>query len=145
MGRRRIAGTATARQTAGSSFRAGTVNDSVMLMVGALVLASAVMIAWRQRGRRRQHAMRQLLDAADALESRLRAAREEIEAIAGGQASDPVRDAMREMLRQRLWLREHGAGASLDELRTVRRSIDDARVRIDQQLQQIERARSAAA
>ena len=85
--------------------------------------------------------MRQLLDAADALEARLRVARAEIEAVVGDDIEDPVQAAMREMLRQRLWLREHGAEASVADLQQVRSSIDEARTRIEQQLVQIERAR----
>lgn len=99
----------------------------------------------RRRTSRRQLAMRQLLDAADALEARLRAARSEIEAVAGEDIEDPVQDAMREMLRQRLWLREHGEEASIRELQQVRSSINEARTRIEQQLIQIERARAPLA
>jgi len=95
----------------------------------------------RRRAGRRQRAMRQLLDAADALEARLRVARAEIEAVVGDDIEDPVQAAMREMLRQRLWLREHGAEASVADLQQVRSSIDEARTRIEQQLVQIERAR----
>lgn len=105
----------------------------------AAAIVAAVLVRRRSRGR--QHAVSGVLDAADALEERLRTARAEIEAVAGSDA-DPVRDALREMLRQRLWLKEHGATASLDELAVVRRSIDAARLRIDQQLEQIERARA---
>lgn len=85
--------------------------------------------------------MAQLLDAADALEGRLRTARDEIEAIAGSE-DNRVRDALQEMLRQRLWLQQHGADASLEQLRTVRASIDAARLKIDRQLHKIERARA---
>lgn len=104
-------------------------------------MAAAVLLSGLLRGRRRR-AMKQLLDAADALEARLRTARVEIEAVAGDDIEDPVRDALREMLRQRLWLREHGQGASLAELNTVRSSIDAARSRIELQLSRIQRARS---
>src|SRR3546814_1617522 len=83
----------------------------------------------------------QLLDAADGLEARLRDARAEIEAIAGSN-DNPVREAMQEMLRQRLWLQQHGDGASLEQLRAVRDSIEDARRRIDRQLVEVERARA---
>lgn len=109
-----------------------------------LLLAAAfagVALLLRRLGGRRQRAMTQLLDAADALEQRLRTARIEIEAIAGSD-ENPVRDAMQEMLRQRLWLQQHGVEASLDQLTSVRESIDSARVRIEQQLVQIERARA---
>jgi hypothetical protein len=82
-----------------------------------------------------------LLDAADALEARLREARAEIQAVAGDEAN-PVREAMQEMLRQRLWVQQHGGQASLQQLDGVRASIDDARGRIEQMLAQVERARS---
>ena len=108
-----------------------------------LVAAAVTVLAFilRVRVGRRQRAVRGLLDAADALEARLRAARAEIEAVAGDE-SNPVREAMQEMLRQRLWLQQHGGSARVDELDSVRASIDAARQRIDQQLAQIERARA---
>lgn len=113
---------------------------TLVLLIVALGAASLALLVRRQGGRRQQ-AVRQVLDAADALEDRLRAAREEIEAIAGSE-DDPVRIAMQEMLRQRLWLQQHGDAASLQELGLVRDSIEAARQRIDQQLVQIERARA---
>lgn len=91
----------------------------------------------------RQRAMREVLDAADALEARLRTARAEIQAVSGEQGQDPVGDALREMLRQRLWLRDYGRKASVEQLNEVRRSIDAARHQIDQQLQHIEKARTS--
>jgi hypothetical protein len=106
----------------------------------ALAAAGAALLL-RKRGRR-QHVMGELLDAADALEERLRTARAEIEAIAGS-GDDPVRDAMQEMLRQRLWLQQHGQRASVLQLGQVRDSILAARARIDQQLLEIDRARAA--
>ena len=106
-----------------------------------LVAAAAVIATLLYRPLRRQRAVREVLDAADALEARLRTARAEIEAVAGDEGRDPVGDAMREMLRQRLWLRDHGRQASLNQLGEVRASIDAARGRIEQQLVQIEQAR----
>jgi len=108
-----------------------------------LVAAAFALAAWyRRRGERRTVAMTRLLDSADALEDRLRTARSEIEAIAGDE-QNPVREAMQEMLRQRLWLQQHGQDASLDQLDTVRASIDAARDSIENQLLQIERARAS--
>ena len=108
-----------------------------------LVFAVGAIILLRRRGPNpRQRAMAGLLDAADALEARLREARAEIQAIAGDEAN-PVRDAMQEMLRQRLWLQQHGDEASLEQLDGVRASIDAARGRIEQMLAQVERARSS--
>jgi hypothetical protein len=118
-----------------------TVSALIWTLVAAGVLTLAVVLL-RQRGpNRRARAVRELLDAADALEARLRTARAEIEAITGPQEADPVGEALREMLRQRLWLRDHGREASLEQLAEVRGSIDAARARIDAQLNQIDRAR----
>lgn len=117
---------------------------NVFLLILAAV-AVALFMMWRQRIGRRQRALRALLDAADALEDRLRVARDEIEAVAGDHVEDPTRDALREMLRQRLWLRDHGADASLVQLVEVRAEIDAARGRIEQQLLLIERARAPVA
>ena len=112
-----------------------------LLAALAVALALALLLRRRRRGGERQRALGQLLDAADGLEARLRDARAEIEAIAGSDGN-PVRDAMQEMLRQRLWLQQYGGDASLDQLRSVRDSIEAARRRIEQQLVQIERARA---
>ncbi|MFC5569519.1 hypothetical protein ACFPN1_05485 [Lysobacter yangpyeongensis] len=112
----------------------------IVVAAGVVIVVAALL---RQRSpRRRARAVRELLDAADALESRLRMARAEIEAVAGEQGPDPVGEAMREMLRQRLWLRDHGREASLEQLAEVRVSIDAARTRIDTQLARIARARA---
>ena len=54
----------------------------------------------------------------------------------------PVQGAMRDLLRQRLWLRDHAADASLDQLRSVRGSLDAARGSLEQQLARIDRARA---
>ena len=114
---------------------------TVLLLLLAAAVVTGLALALRRRGGRRQRAMTQVLDAADALEERLRTARSEIEAIVGSD-ENPVRDAMQEMLRQRLWLQQHGVDASLAQLVSVRDSIDAARLRIEQQLTQIERARA---
>ena len=111
----------------------------VSLLATALLIA--LFIAWRRRSGRRQRALAEVLDAADALEERLRTARSEIEAIAGSD-DNPVRDAMQEMLRQRLWLQQHGQDATVEQLVQVRDSIDEGRRRIDHQLARIERARA---
>ena len=107
-----------------------------------LTAAGIAALLLRRVPAKRRLAMRELLDSADALEARLRVARAEIEAVIGDEADDPIRDAMREMLRQRLWLRDHGKSASFEQLTEVRISIDAARARIEQQLRQIERARA---
>lgn len=112
-----------------------------MLLVAVIAALALALLLRRRRGSERQRALTQLLDAADGLEARLRDARAEIEAIAGS-SDNPVREAMQEMLRQRLWLQQHGDDASLEQLRSVRDSIEDARRRIDRQLVEVERARA---
>ena len=119
-----------------------TVSTLVWTLVAAGVVTLAIVLV-RQRGpKRRARAVRELLDAADALEARLRTARAEIEAVTGPQGADPVGEALREMLRQRLWLRDHGREASLEQLAEVRASVDAARARIEAQLSRIDRARA---
>lgn len=120
---------------------------ALTLLLTAIATALAAWFLLRRRGSgqdRHRRAMAGVLDAADALESRLRTARSEIEAVAGD-GEDPVREAMQEMLRQRLWLQQHGAAASVAQLDAVRESIDGARARIDQQLRRIEAARAPQA
>jgi hypothetical protein len=116
------------------------------LVLPLLLLALAAAVAWqgwriRQRSRGRQRAIRGVLDAADALEARLRAAREELEAVAGDH-ENPVRGAMQEILRQRLWLQERAMSADLAQLEAVRQSLDDARTSLEQQLQRVSQARA---
>jgi Flp pilus assembly protein TadB len=120
--------------------------NAVLPALFAALAGAALFLLWRLRrsGSSRQRAIRELLDAADALETRLRAAREEIEAIAGDQ-TDPVRGAMQEILRQRLWLQEHAHDASLEHLQAVRDSLEAARAKLEGQLQRVDAARLGTA
>lgn len=120
--------------------------DTLLPLLVIALSAGAFWLAFRLRrdGRRRQQAISQLLDAADALESRLRAARAEIEAVAGSE-ENPVRAAMQDLLRQRLWLQDNAQQASLEQLHGVRDALDAARASIDRQLQRVDRARAGAA
>lgn len=113
--------------------------------IALAVIFLALVLAWAygRRDNPRQLALTRLLDAADALEARLRTAKTEIEAITGDE-DETVHTALQEMLRQRLWLQQHGSSASVQKLDEIRRSIEEARTRIDQQLVLVERARIAA-
>lgn len=113
----------------------------ILLLIATAVALAAWWLLRRNAHARHRQALAGVLDAADALEARLRTARSEIEAVAG-EGEDPVREAMQEMLRQRLWLQQHAAGASSAQLDAVRVSIEAARARIDHQLDRIERARA---
>jgi hypothetical protein len=109
----------------------------------ALLAGAGLLLALRALGRRRQRqqAISQVLDAADTLELRLRAARSEIEAIAGDHVN-PVRAAMQDLLQQRLWLQDNAQHASLAQLDKVRQTLDSARQQLDQQLQRIAQTRA---
>ncbi len=114
-----------------------------------LILLLAALVTWHgmrqlRNHRERQRAITKMLDAADTLESRLRTARSEIEAVAGDH-ENPVRAAMQDLLRQRMWMQEHAMQASLSQLDEVRASLDAASASLDLQLQQIHRARTGAA
>lgn len=119
--------------------------SSLLLPISALIAGLSLWLALRayRHNRLRQQTISQLLDAADALETRLRAARAEIEAVAGDDGN-PVLTAMQELLRQRLWLQEHAQLATLQTLQQMRISMDAARGRIERQLQQVDRARTGA-
>ena len=116
--------------------------NAVLSVIFPALAVGGLFLLWSVFGpaSRRQRAIRELLDAADALETRLRDAREEIEAIAGDQ-EDPVRGAMQEILRQRLWLQEHANDASVEHLQTVRDSLEAARIKLEGQLQRVNKAR----
>ena len=108
------------------------------------VLAAAIVGLWHgRRVRRRRLAYARVLDAPDAFEARLRLARSQLGSLDPGD-TDPVRDALQEMLRQRLWLQQHGAEASVATLDTLRDSIVAAQTKIDRHLAQLAEARAAA-
>ena len=116
-------------------------NQVLALLAGVLftvVIVIGLGLAWwiSRRTDPRQRAVTELLDAADALESRLRTARAEIESITGGE-DDTVRTALQEMLRQRLWLQQHGATASLRKLKDTRSASKEVVDDIQAQLQRL--------
>ncbi|QNN47401.1 hypothetical protein H9L17_04420 [Thermomonas brevis] len=120
--------------------------DIALPIIVVALAGFAFWLAFRLRrgSLQRQQAISQLLDAADALEARLRAARAEIEAVAGSE-ENPVRAAMQDLLRQRLWLQDNAQTASLAQLHGVRDALDAARASIERQLQRVDRARTGAA
>ncbi|ATD67372.1 hypothetical protein CNR27_07945 [Luteimonas chenhongjianii] len=96
----------------------------------ATLLALAIVLLWRHARRRRRLAFARVLDAADAFEARLRTVRARLGTVEG----DPVREALQEMLRQRLWLQQHGGSAGVAALDAMRVSIEQAQARIDRHL-----------
>lgn len=114
-----------------------------VLAAGLVAVLGLLWGAWQERRRIvvRRDAIVGVMDAADALEARLRDARGELEAVAGDH-ENPVRGAMQDLLRQRLWLQEHAQHASLAQLDGVRRALDAARAQLERQLGLIARARA---
>ena len=119
---------------------------TAFLLILAVLAVAGLWLALRYRrdNLHRQRVISQLLAAADALEARLRAARSEIEAIAGDHVN-PVRAAMQDLLQQRLWLQDNAQQASLAQLEEVRQTMDNARASLELQLQRVERARAGHA
>lgn len=113
----------------------------LFLLVAAVAVAATAVVRRRSAARRR--AVGRLLDAADRLETRLRTARDELEAVTGQEGA--TRDALQEMLRQRLWLQQHGAAASVAQIDEVRRSMEQAGTRLEGQLSRIRDARAPLA
>ena len=104
------------------------------LLVGvALVAAVAVLtVLWRLRGQRmRRRGLREVMDAADALEAHVRAVRDTVNRTPGGAAADSaLQEVMRDLLRNRLWLQQQGLDAPLAELESVRAKLETARLRL---------------
>ena len=99
------------------------------LVLPALLAATLAVVAWlswraRQRGQGRQRAIRGVLDAV------------------AGDHENPVRGAMQEILRQRLWLQDNAGSADLAQLDAVRRTLESARTSLEQQLQRVSQARA---
>ena len=105
----------------------------ILLLVGAALGAVAVIAtAWRLRGQRlRRRGLREVMDAADALEAHVRSVRDTVNRTPGGAAADSaLQDVMRDLLRHRLWLQQQGLDASRSELEGVRDKLETARLRL---------------
>ena len=81
------------RQTAGPPFAPTALTTPFILTLLAAVVAGISALLLRRGPAKRRHAMRELLDSADALEARLRAARAEIEAVALGDSEAVIHTA----------------------------------------------------
>jgi DNA repair ATPase RecN len=135
---------------------------SLLILVTLLALAIALPYGWwRWRLMARQNSLRRLLDLADAMESLLDRSQERMSALHGLvnrvpndiaavalsslESTPPIRDAKRDVLQHRLWIKQHGANASLQELDTACAALQRARDRLAQQLDELETAGSALA
>lgn len=108
----------------------------------------------RDRGeRRRQNAIRALLDGADALEARLQECRERMQhlrdmlvvlpeemsarADTALQADAKVQAALKDLLAHRLWIQQHAASASLHELAQAQQALDQSGATLQAQLDRL--------
>ena len=133
------------------------------LFIAALLLTPVVIVIWlRERHlKARTNALRSILDNADALEAELqecRARLREISALVSQlppsislsahatlTAEPEVQAALHDLLQHRLWLRQFGADASLDELRSAASALVRARDKLASQLERLGEVREELA
>lgn len=128
------------------------------ILLSLLVLATAVVgvLLWRLWGlRRRQEAILRFMDSADALERELHACRERMQsmqrwistlpsdmtrtALASLDLDPLVQKALRDLLRQRLWLRDQGGTSPLALLVQSRADIERSRAALADNMDKLER------
>lgn len=133
------------------------------LLIAALLLAPvAIVIGLRERrlGARTRE-LRSVLDHADALESELQECRRRLREIpalvshlppaislsarATLTAEPEVQAALHDLLQHRLWLRQYGADASLEALRSARLALQQSREKLATQLARLDEVRQELA
>ncbi len=111
--------------------------NTIIVLVAILclaALATVVFLAERRRQQRRWGLLREVMDSADALESQLTRVRRQLDGVASaGHADAALRDVLHDLLRQRMWLQQHGMDARIAELEEVRSHLDAGRRRLDAQ------------
>lgn len=128
---------------------------SYLTAIVALLLAGLVFLLTRERRwRRREQALRVLLDEADALEAGLLICRERMQTLRGMlvdfpeemtgdadealAADDKVQAALRDLLQHRLWIRQHAEAADQTALDTAVSALRQSRRSVDGQLQRLD-------
>jgi hypothetical protein len=126
----------------------------------AVVIAIALgLCAWtvrHQRTRRRHGALQDLMDNADRLEADLKDCRDRLQrahavmsvspdlpAAGEVEAQQAVDSGLRALLQQRLWIRDHGAGASQRELDEAVAALVRARRQLEPRLRALDDAQTA--
>lgn len=126
-----------------------------ILIIGLVSLAIVLPMFWRHRGLlRRQRTLARMLDLADEIERLLGRSQERMaamrpivqrvpadiaaEAQASLESSLPIREAKRDILQHRLWIQQHGASASQQELDLACAALARVSVRLDSQLAELE-------
>lgn len=127
----------------------------ITLGLASLALAAAL-LWWILRGRRRERSLVRLLDLADEMEGLLDRSQVRMKSLQGvvgrvppdiaavAQASLdsalPVREAKRDLLQHRLWIKRHGQQARQSELDAACAALVRARDRLASGLADLERA-----
>lgn len=134
---------------------------ALLLACVAAAIAAAVLIALRgHRLRRRAVLFGDILDLADRLERELlecRARLREVPALARSAesgavsaratlAAEPqVQDALRDLLAHRLWLKEHGGTATIEELGAARDALASTQATLRRQMDRLAEVRAELA
>lgn len=132
---------------------------SLITTLGLAGLALAfVLLWWALRGRRRDRSLRQLLDLADEMEGLLDRSQARMQAVVGRVPQDiaavaqasldsalPVREAKRDLLQHRLWIKHHGQSARQAELDAACAALGRARDRLAGGLTELDNAGEALA
>ncbi len=127
----------------------------ITLGLAGLVLAVAL-LWWIMRGRRRDRSLVRLLDLADDMEGLLDRSQvhmQGLQTVVGRVPADmaavarasldsalPVREAKRDLLQHRLWIKHHGQQARQAELDAACAALERARERLAGGLAELERA-----
>ncbi|WP_103075874.1 hypothetical protein [Solilutibacter silvestris] len=99
-----------------------------------VAVVTAILPVRRQRQRQRWNLLHEVMDSADALELQLTRVRRQLDGItSAGHADAALRDALHDLLRQRMWLQQHGMEAGIAELEAVRSRLDAGRRQLDAQ------------
>lgn len=150
-----IAGGTPLAQTAGSrTAAAGVAMEYLIAAIGIVTLLIAIAVRRELAWRRRDLALRQLLDGADALEAqlhdyraRMRLLRSLIEklpddgvarAMAKVDADSQVQTALRDVLAHRLWIKQHAATADQIALDSAVSALVRSRDQIAAQLRALD-------
>ena len=130
--------------------------DTLMTLGLAALALAAALLWWILRGRRRDRSLVRLLDLADEMEGLLDRSQvhmQSLQAVVGRVPADmaavaqaslesalPVREAKRDLLQHRLWIKHHGQQARQAELDAACAALDRARGKLSAQLEELERA-----
>lgn len=129
---------------------------SLILSLGALLLAAVAAVLWRSHAirRRRHRTLKRMLDLADEVESLLDRSQARMsslkplvqrvpadiaaEAQASLEGSLPIREAKRDVLQHRLWIQRNGDAATQAELDDACSALTRVHERLDLRLQALD-------